>query len=510
MSRVDNPYRTWISPPVLSVFALGVSSGLPWVMIGSALTLWLKEAGISRTQIGFAGLIFSLYAINFLWSPLVDAHRLPLSRRIGQMRSWILYCQLGVALCCLLMSYFPPPDATQGLIALAFVLALCSATQDIAVGAYRIDIFYGADSKALSASSAAVTAGWWTGYAGIGGLPLWLSDAHWQWPQLYGLMAAIMLLLLFITLLLPDPPRQPRGAELNQTRFSQLSRGLSTARQLRICGLLLLPWLLAIWGFWGCPGLPLGDGKIPVLITLEVGLLVILLADLFRLLRPEPSRTATVAPVAALNRLTTWLLSTLVAPLEEFFVRKGAKFALTLLAFLLVFKLGEAFLGRMSIVFYKDIGYSNSDIATYSKLLTWWATVLFAIPCALLNARFGVFKGLFISGCAMAASNLMFAWIAVVGPDVHLLTAAVLVDGFTQSWSTIAFVSFVSTLCHQSFSATQYTLFAAVGNFGRTTIAANSGFLVDSLNGNWAVFFVLTCLMVIPGLVLLTLLRKRL
>ena len=108
------------------------------------------------------------------------------------------------------------------------------------------------------------------------------------------------------------------------------------------------------------------------------------------------------------------------------------------------------------------------------------------------------------------ASNLMLADITLVGPDVHLLAAAVLVDGFTQSWSTIAFVSFISTLCHQSFSATQYTLFAAVGNFGRTTIAANSGFLVDSLNGNWALFFVLTCVMVIPGLVLLTLLRKRL
>jgi PAT family beta-lactamase induction signal transducer AmpG len=86
----------------------------------------------------------------------------------------------------------------------------------------------------------------------------------------------------------------------------------------------------------------------------------------------------------------------------------------------------------------------------------------------------------------------------------------VLLDGFTSAWATVAFVAFISAQCNQKFSATQYALFASIGNFGRTNIAANSGVLVTALGGNWAIFFILTSLMVIPGLWILWRLRGAL
>ena len=507
MSSLSTSLRPYGDKAVISVFVLGISSGFPWVMIGSALTLWLKEAHLSRSAIGFAGLIFSVYAINFLWAPLLDRYA-PRLLRLGKRRAWIALCQLAIAICCWAMGGFDPASSAAALMAVALLLAFCSATQDVAVDAYRTDGLKLEDAKNLSANSVATMAGWWTGYAGLGGLPLILSDHGWSWPQLYLLMAAIMLGLWVITWCLPDPPcrHQP---ELDTTQYAYRLPG---PRKLKLVSLMLGPFILILWGalsgagiHWAqVPGLAT-DYLTAVLILL--GLLNLILIIRALMLVPSP---APVASAGLADRLLHWLMTTIIEPLDEFFRRQGTRYALSLLAFMLVFKLGEAMLGRMSIVFYKEVGFSNTDIAEYSKLLTWWATVLFAIPCGLLNARLGTFKGLFLAGIFMAASNLMFSFIAIKGPDTFWLGAAVLVDGFTSAWATVAFVAFISAQCNQKFSATQYALFASIGNFGRTNIAANSGVLVTALGGNWALFFVLTSLMVIPGLWILWRLRSAL
>ena len=100
----------------------------------------------------------------------------------------------------------------------------------------------------------------------------------------------------------------------------------------------------------------------------------------------------------------------------------------------------------------------------------------------------------------MAASNLMFSWIAMVGPDVNLYAAAIVVDGFTTAFSTVAFVAFISFLTSHTYTATQYALMASLGNLGRTLVSSASGVVVDGLGGNWALFFVITALMVLPSL----------
>ena len=174
-----------------------------------------------------------------------------------------------------------------------------------------------------------------------------------------------------------------------------------------------------------------------------------------------------------------------------------------ILVFVFFFKIGEAFLGRMSIQFYREVGFSNEQIAEYSKMVGWIMTIIFTLIGSAINIRYGIVRGLFIGGATMAASNLMFAWIAITGPSETLFLATILVDNFTSAFSSVAFVSFISWLSGRAFSASQYALLASLGSLGRTSLSSFSGQMVDSLGGNWALFFVITAVMVIPGLLLL-------
>ena len=198
-----------------------------------------------------------------------------------------------------------------------------------------------------------------------------------------------------------------------------------------------------------------------------------------------------------------WVAEYFVRPFKEFFDRCGFRLAFAVLIFLLVFKLGEAMLGRMSLVFYVEVGFTTDQISFYQKFFGGLVTAAFAILAAMVNTRFGVIRGLFIAGVAMAAANLLYALIALVGPSVNLLMLTLVIDNFFVAFSTVAFVSFVSYFTSRTYTGTQYALMVSISNLGRTTLAAGSGALVDFLNGDWAFFFVLTSLMVIPGLCLL-------
>lgn len=491
---------------IISIFVLGIVSGLPWVMIGSALTLWLKDAGISRTDIGYAGLITFVYAINCLWSPVLDAVIPKTPFKMGPRRSWILLCQIVVASACLVMSTLSAQHSASLVVLTGFAIALASATQDIAIDAYRVDQFERHQSAAISAGASAATAGWWTGYAGLGFIPLWLSDLGWSWPQLYLLLAALSLMCGSVVFFSPDPPHTHQQ-DLKEI-LEENKRLLETtpfAARIRLLLWLCSPFLLAIWSVFGAPGLPqnLADAPlfVPIIVALELTLVIALLHRLNGL--QHLGYATHSIPDRRLITLPAWLLSTLIAPFADFFQRNGLRLAMTLLLFIVVFKLGESFLGRMSILFYKEIGFSNTQIASYSKILTWVVTMAAAIPCGLLNAKLGLTKGLLISGIFMAASNLLFVVIAIVGPDTNWYMITVIVDGITAAWASIAFVSFISMLCSHTFSATQYALLASLGALGRSTLAAFSGQLVDALNGNWVIFFIITALMVIPGLILL-------
>lgn len=488
--------KRFMDPRVLAVFWLGLSSGFPWVIIGTGLTLWLQQHGLSRTTIGYFGAVFAAYSVNFLWSPLVDRLRWPW---LGNRKGWILLGQLVIVAGCWSMSGQSPAQSLELLAWCAIAVAVAAATHDIAIDAYRIDSFADHENEALTAASSAATAGWWTGYAALGFVPLWLSDLGWTWPELYRVMALMMCVIALGALLVPAPKagRSVASAPL----ADQYRRQLARLSQARLQGLMLIA--LAALG-----ALIAGAWLGQMLWTSLAIACAILLAVL--LMRPLPQTTLVPAPVSPTHRLAAWVMLALVGPFHEFFQRNGVRLALSLLLFIFLFKIGEAFLGRMSVVFYKELGFTNTEIATYSKLMSWWVTIVFSLLGGFFTMLFGVVRGLLVGGIAMAASNLLFSLMAVVGPNVPLYAFTVLVDGFCQAWSTVAFVAFLSALANRAFSATQYALMASLGTFARTLLSAYSGVLVDWLDGNWAVFFALTTVMVVPSLLLLWRMRERL
>ncbi|MDH3354373.1 MAG: MFS transporter [Chromatiales bacterium] len=426
---------------LLAIFTLGFVSGLPWVLIGSAMTAWLKDAELSRSAIGFFGSIFTIYAFNFLWAPLVDRVHIPwLTRRLGQRRSWIVLMLLIMAVATFAIGWTDPGKSLLWTSLLAMVIATASATADIAIDAYRIDRIGKEDRELISYGAAMATSGWWTGYSIPGAIALYLSDwSFMNWSGVYMVLSLIVLLLVAVVVTLKEPEsrREKIQGESEEQMLNQLGE-----------------------------------------------------------------RTKLFKAIA-------WLEVTLIEPFAEFFRRNGWRIGLYIVTFIILFKVGEAFLGRMSIVFYKEVGFSNSDIATYSKLIGWWMTIIISLMSGVLASRLGIIRGLFIGGIAMAATNLMFAWLAAVGPDKTLFAAAIILDNITSSFATVTFVAFISYLAHEAYSASQYALMASLGNLGRTTLAASSGVMVDYLHGDWSTFFISTSVMVVPSLILLLLIGKH-
>jgi PAT family beta-lactamase induction signal transducer AmpG len=208
--------------------------------------------------------------------------------------------------------------------------------------------------------------------------------------------------------------------------------------------------------------------------------------------------------------LLTWIGGTVSGPIVSFFKKNGFKIALAILGFVFLFKVGEAFLGRMSIIFYKEIGFSKSDIAIYSKTLGWVTTVIFTLLGGLFVIRSGVLKAMFLAGILMASTNLLFTLLAWSDKSEILFAIAVIFDDIAAAFATVAFVAFISLLVDRAYTATQYALLASIGTAGRTTLASSSGALVDWLNGDWGIFFILTAIMVIPSLIILWVIKNKL
>ena len=121
---------------MIRILLLGAISGFPWVLIASSLSLWLKEEGLSRSTIGWAGLIFGVYAFNFLWAPVIDRIQIPfLTKKLGHRRGWIVLMQIVILLSLLVWSFINPTQNFELLIGVGLIIAIASATQDITVAA---------------------------------------------------------------------------------------------------------------------------------------------------------------------------------------------------------------------------------------------------------------------------------------------------------------------------------------------------------------------------------------
>ena len=432
---------------MIRIFLLGIISGFPWVLIGSSLSLWLKEEGLSRSTIGWAGLIFGVYAFNFLWAPLIDRVRIPvLTNQFGHRRSWILLSQLIILISLLIWSYINPNENLWIVIGVGLIIAISSATQDITIDALRIEQIGKHEGQSMAAGAAIAVVGWWTGYKVGGMVALYTAEFlensglpnYWQ---VSFIILCIIIVLCSIGLLFV--PEQQSIERINsQSENDQLLNN------------------------------KLGSSSV-------------------------------------ITNLITWFISTLISPMISFFRKNGFSIGLAILSFIFLFKIGEAFLGRMSIVFYKEVGFSKSDIALYSKGIGWVTTVVFTLIGGLFAMRAGVVKVLFVSGVAMASTNLFFSLLAWAGKSEVLFAMAVLLDDLATAFATVAFVAFISLLVDRTYTATQYALLASIGTAGRTLLSSSSGTMVDWLKGDWGIFFIITAIMVIPSLIVLWFIRNK-
>ena len=334
--NLSNFFKPYSDRRMLRILLLGVMSGFPWVLIGSALSLWLKENDLSRTTIGWAGLIFAIYAINFLWAPLIDRIHLPfLSKKIGHRKSWIILMQLFIFISLLLWSLLDPTKNLWLIIAVGLGIAISSATQDITIDALRIEQIGENEKELLSAGAAISVVGWWTGYK-IGGLVSLVSadilqkqgiENYWQFS--FVILSGIIVLCCVGLLFVPEKSSEEKINSQN-----------------------------------------LADQKI----LNSIGV-----SNIF-------------------TKIFAWLYATIINPLLSFFKKNTFKVALAILSFIFLFKIGEAFLGRMSLVFYKEIGFSKTDIALYSKGIGWLTTVTFTLLGGLFAVRMGLIKAMFVSG----------------------------------------------------------------------------------------------------------------
>ena len=448
-NSLNNLFKYYIDIRMLRILLLGAISGFPWVLIGSSLSLWLKEEGLSRSTIGWAGLIFAVYAFNYLWAPLIDRIQVPiLSKKLGHRRAWIIIMQSFILGSLIFWSLINPSDDLTLVILVGLIIAIASATQDITVDALRIEQIGQNEEKSMAAGAAVAVVGWWTGYKLGGVVALFAAEFfekigienYWQLTFLIlGLLIILMNICLMFVHESEDTDRKFKQNEADEVIRQKLSKN-----------------------------------KNFVVISLA------------------------------------WVYGTISGPVLSFFKKNGFSIALGILGFVFLFKIGEAFLGRMSIVFYKEIGFSKGQIAIYSKTLGWITTVVFTLIGGIFAMRAGTIKTMFVAGILMASTNLIFALLAWVGKSELLFAFAVIVDDLTAAFATVAFVAFISLLVDRTYTATQYALLASIGTAGRTTLASSSGALVDWLNGDWATFFIITALMVIPSLVCLWLIKNKL
>ena len=441
-------FSIYLDKRMLRILLLGAISGFPWVLIGSSLSLWLKEDGLSRSTIGWAGLIFGVYAFNYLWAPLIDRIQIPyLTKKIGHRRGWIVLMQLAILISLVLWSLINPTENLALLISIGLVIAIASATQDITVDALRIEQVGEKETKSMAAGAAMAVVGWWTGYKLGGVIALFTAEFfekngvvnYWQTTFL---VLGIVVILMNIALMFVHEKSSSDRVKSQKKTDTLISKNLGSKN--------------------------------------------------------------------ILTDIIAWITGTIGGPIISFFKKNGFSIAIGILGFVFLFKIGEAFLGRMSIVFYKELGFSKSDIAIYSKTLGWITTVIFTLLGGLFAIRSGTIKTMFIAGGLMALTNLLFTVLAWSGKSEMMFAVAVILDDITAAFATVAFVAFISLLVDRTYTATQYALLASIGTAGRTLLASSSGALVDWLNGDWGIFFILTAVMVIPSLVCLWFIRNKL
>ena len=270
---------------MLRILLLGAISGFPWVLIASSLSLWLKEEGLSRSTIGWAGLIFGVYAFNYLWAPIIDRIQIPfLTKKLGHRRGWIVLMQIIILLSLIVWSFINPTQNLALLITVGLIIAIASATQDITVDALRIEQINENEGKSMAAGAAMAVVGWWTGYKLGGVISLFVAEFFESigiaeyWQATFLVLGLVIILMNICLMFVHEPIESDRQKKQRETD---------------------------------------------------------------RMIKDKLGSNNIVSSFIA------YISGTIGGPIISFFKKNGFSIAIGILGFVFLFKIGEAFLGRM-------------------------------------------------------------------------------------------------------------------------------------------------------------------
>lgn len=432
-------FAVYCKPRVIAMFFLGFSAGLPLLLVFSTLTAWLSDMNVARSTIGFFGWVGITYSVKVFWAPIVDRLPVPfLTAMLGKRRSWMLLGQLGVVSGIIVMAGINPATHLWWLALVAVFIAFSSATQDIAIDAYRIEAVI---TEYQGAMSATYVFGYRLAMLVAGAGTLFVAEPS-NWP---------------VDILLADA------------------------------------WQYA----YICMAALMSVGIITVLIVREPNHVIDL--DTQQLENSLAGIEASDKKQSSWLRLKLWFVSAVVCPFIDFFRRHG-RFALVILLFVGCYRISDIVMGVMANPFYLDLGFSKNQIAAVGKIFGFAMTLCGAFVGGVLVVRFGVFRPLLAGSVMVAATNVLFAQLALVGADINWLTLVISADNFSGGFANAAFIAFLSGLVNRAYTATQYALFSSFMTLPGKLFSGFSGVIVDA--SSYHEFFLYAAAMGLPAIVL--------
>ena len=531
----------YASPASLALLLLGFAAGLPAVLVFSTLSVWLRGAGVSRETIGFASWISLAYAFKWVWSPMLDQWRLPWIGHLGRRRSWLILSQTLIALGLVGMAFCDPKHHLSLLIAFAVIVAFSSATQDIAIDAYRLEI-------AEERLQATLAASYMTGYrvamllASAGALFLaeWLgsTDVGYSlqaWRGTYLSFALLIVPGLITSLVIAEPhageliPREASPYSVYQQLVAVFLLivlvvsipGLvnaiiasawprATLYGLLIVGTLsdfgrdlLLP-VRRIWRAARRHRRPAHNDfayqavSVVILIILTISITGMCQA-FFKGHWPRGVMYVLICALC-LSLPGRILMGPVMTPISDFIIRYRWQ-AMILLGLVATYRMSDTVMGVMANVFYIDQGFTKDQIASVSKVFGLVMTLLGATVGGFLIVCFNILPILFLGGLASALTNLLFLALTGMGANLPMLILTISLDNFSAGIAATAFVAYLSSLTNLKFSATQYALLSSLMMLLPRILGGYSGVMVEKLG--YHDFFLLTALLGVPTLILI-------
>lgn len=477
------------------ILLLGFASGLPLALTGGAMQAWLTVEGLDLVTLGFLSLIGIPYTFKFLWAPLIDRFDLPL---LGRRRGWIVLMLFALAAALLVMSSLSPSRNLGLFASVAVVVACLSATLDVVIDAYRTDLLQPAE-RGLGGSLTVL--GYRLAMVLSGGITLIWAEQWQSWPQVYRVMASLAAVVGVLALVLMPPL---------PARFkAPVSKASS-----EVWGFLALVLGVAA-GAWLAHQLLVLVGLDPDSSDRWVRLVFVI--------------TQIAAAMVLGLGVTRWVrFETLNASLRSYFGMRGAG---AFLALVVLYKVGDAFALSLSTPFLlKGMHFSQAEVGLANKTIGLLMTIVGAIVGGFFLLRLRLSTAVIAFGVLQLVSNLGFyllaregagAWGTVEVPAFNLLIVhldtptpmdglllfALSLDNFAGGMGTAAFVALLSGLCGTRFSATHYALLSAFATLGRVFVGPFAGVLADAYG--WQVFFLVSVVVGMPGLLMAWWLRRE-